>query len=204
MDYQQMRRFSHDFSDPMFTDIFENVPTADDDGILTSFNTAVTAQTFTTFNGALASGGAIVFAIPRNVVIVLSNNANHDLGDATIVGTDINGAPQTEVISCRNDGNATEVGVKAFRTITSYTHPLGAGTAGTVTVGTGTKLALRKKPLVAAGAIVKGIEISAGTYVTNGTLVIPSTAGANGTYSPNTAPNNTNDYAIQYALDPAA
>jgi hypothetical protein len=44
-------------------------------------------------------------------------------------------------------------------------------------------------------------EIAAGSFVTNGTFALPSAALPNGSYTPNTAANGTNDYAIAYELD---
>jgi len=82
-----------------------------------------------TIGGALASGGAVALSHGRIVTIL---SAGNDSGKSfTVVGTDINGAAQTESITGANAGTAT--GAVFFLTIASITavgNPAGNVSAG--------------------------------------------------------------------------
>ena len=82
-----------------------------------------------TIGGALADGGAVALSHGRIVTIL---SAGNDSGKSfTVVGTDINGAAQTESITGANAGTAT--GAVFFLTIASITavgNPAGNVSAG--------------------------------------------------------------------------
>ena len=99
----------------------------DADGI--SVATSVGNNAALVIGGALASGGAVALSHGRIVTIL---SAGNDSGKSfTVVGTDINGAAQTESITGANAGTAT--GAVFFLTIASITavgNPAGNVSAG--------------------------------------------------------------------------
>mgnify|MGYP000308268508 CR=1 FL=1 len=110
-----------------------------------------------------------------------------------ITGTDINGDSLTETVAITASAG-TYAGVKAFRTITSVVYGAAGGTGATVSIGYGAVFGLSRKAKTRAGAVNRGIEISAGSVVTNGTLVVAGTSGPNnqvGGYTEATKPQGT-------------
>lgn len=143
-------------------------------------------------------GKAELLARPRNISFtVAGGTAAHAPTSALITGTDINGDALTETVSITASAG-TYQGAKAFRTITSIALSGGTGTGATVAIGFGKKFGFSKKIAVRAGAMMFGKEIAAGSVVTNGTLANPTTSPPNGSYSPNTDPDGSNDYAQEY------
>jgi hypothetical protein len=154
--------------------------------------------------GLLAGGVAELLARPRNVTFTTAGATPADApATALITGTDINGDAMTETVNIAQTATIAN-GVKAFRTITSIAFSAADGTGATVSIGYGNAFGLRRKARTRAGAVMRGTEVSAGTIVTNGTLVTAETSPPHGTYTPNTAPNGTNDYAIEYESVAAA
>ena len=96
-------------------------------------NNIATTQTPTsaiTLNGALVVLGVAVLDTPRRVLV--TTVANESAKTITIVGTDVNGSPQTEVIT---GPNATTGQTNMdFKTVTSMT--ISSAAAGALTVGT--------------------------------------------------------------------
>lgn len=151
--------------------------------------------------GMLTAGKDELAARPRNITFTTAGGTAADApATATITGTDINGDAQTEVVNVGQTATTVE-GVKAFKTITSIVYSAADGTGATVAIGYGNKFGLSVKAKTRAGAVMRGTEIAAGSAVTNGTLVAAATGLPNGTYTPNTAPNGSNDYAIEYEPD---
>lgn len=85
-----------------------------------------------TLNGALVTSGVATMDNPRRVLI--TTTANESAKTITIVGTDWNYAPQTEIITGPNA--TTGYTNLDFRTVTSIT--ISAAAAGAITVGTNT------------------------------------------------------------------
>lgn len=164
--------------------------------------TATVTSTVTLTASDLLSGGkAELLARPRNVTFTTAGvTPAHAPATATITGTDINGDALTETVTLAQTATIAE-GVKCFRTITSIAYPAGDGTAATVAIGFGKKFGLSKKIRARAGALMFGKEIAAGSVVTNGTLASPTTSPPNGSYSPNTDPDGSNDYSLEYEPD---
>jgi len=79
----------------------------------------------------------------------------------------------------------------------------GQGTDATLKFGTGNVVGLDSKLRDVGGAPNGGVlkEVANGSVVTNGAFVLPATSPPYGSYSPNTAPNGTNDYAVVYMVD---
>lgn len=169
-------------------------------GLLAATATTVAVQTVLTA-GLLAAGKNELAARPRNVTFTTAGGTPADApATATITGTDINGDALTEVVNIAQTATIAN-GVKAFKTITSIVYAAGDGTGATVSIGYGNAFGLSRKAKTRAGAVMRGTEISAGSVVTNGTLVVAETGLPNGTYSPNSAPDGSKDYAIAYETD---
>jgi hypothetical protein len=158
--------------------------------------------TLQTIGGSLASGGVATLSPARNVVITVTHGSSVVAMSGTITGTDAYGNGMTEAWSVTAGGTTkTFTGKKAFKTVTSITEVVAAdASTNTIISGSGTVLGL-SAPLAVASAIK---EVAAGSVVTNGTFVVASTAATDdphGTYSPNTAPNGSNDYDVWYISD---
>lgn len=162
-----------------------------------------TVASATVVQGAdlLAAGVAKLLACPRNLTFTTAGTTPANApASCTIVGTDINNNDQTETVALATTGAAV-AGVKAWKTVKSLSFTAAGGTAATVSVGVGTVFALEKPIKMRAGLAFLMFEVAVGVVVTTGTVVAAATAGGNGTYSPATAPNGTNDYAIYYEAD---
>lgn len=149
----------------------------------------------------LTAGKNELAANPRNVTFTTAGGTAADApANAVITGTDVNDDALTETVTLAQTATIAE-GAKAFKTITSIVYPAADGTGATVAIGYGNKFGLRRKAKTRAGAVMRGTEISAGSVVTNGTLVVAATGAPNGTYTPNSAPDGSKDYAIAYETD---
>lgn len=158
--------------------------------------TTVAPRTVTSF---LAGGEAKLLAVPRNLTFTTAGATPADApATALITGTDANGAAQTETVTLAQTATIAN-GAKAFKTVTSVEYAAADGTAATVSIGVGSVLGLTKTPKERAGLAAPVREIAAGSAVTTGTLSV-----TNKTYTPATAPNGTNDYAVYYEYDPTA
>lgn len=155
-----------------------------------------------TLGGSLTSGGVGTNGHARNVVITVTHGSSVVAMSGVITGTDINGKSMTEAWSVTaGTTSKTFTGKKAFKTVTSITEVIAAdASTNTIIAGNGVVLGLIA-PLAVASAVK---EVAAGSVVTNGTFVVASTASTDdprGTYSPNTAPNGSNDYTIWFLSD---
>lgn len=164
--------------------------------------TATVASPVTVLAAALlAPGLAALAAYPRNVTFTTAGSTASDApATATITGTDVDDNALTETVNLSQSA-ATASGVKAFKTIVSIAYPAADGTGATVAIGFGSVFGLPTLPKVRAGAVVVNKEIAAGSIVTNGTFVVPATSPPYGTYAPNSAPDGSKDYAVQYEQD---
>lgn len=178
---------------------FTNPATADTDGFSEIHAGADAAGTTEApLDGDLAG----VNPVPRNVVITVTHASSVVAMSGVITGTDVNGEVITEAWSVTATGTSkTFTGAVAFKTVTSVTEVVAAdASANSIIVGQGVKFGLATKAAIAS--IVK--EVSAGSIVTNGTLVAASSsanADRRGTYAPNTAPDGTKTYVIYYLSD---
>lgn len=177
-------------------DEFVNPPTADVDYFVTATATAASEVVITSF------ANSTPLDPPRNITFTASNSADFDAVDMVVEGTDLHGRELTETISLTDAGNTTDSGVKCFRTVTSITIPAQAGTGGSYTIGFGPVMGLSKpiKSRQAVPVVIKEIAAGSGNP-TAGTFVAAATAAPNGSYSPNSAPNATRDYAVLYEVD---
>lgn len=102
-------------SDVKAVTITADTQAADDDGI--SVNAAVGNNAALTIGGALASSGSVTLDHGRKVTI--TSSGNDSAISFTVVGTDVNGAAQTETVDGANAGTATSTNY--FLTISSIT-----------------------------------------------------------------------------------
>jgi hypothetical protein len=107
---------------------------ADVDAIITAITSSVGVQTFSgaTLNGVV---GALEMQPARLVTLVLSNHADWDATNATLIGVDHNGLTATETLAIPNGGNATVTSTTRFMSVTSLAIPAQSGVGGTATVG---------------------------------------------------------------------
>lgn len=165
---------------------------ADADGISASQAVAAATVTGALINGALASGGAVVFDVPRNVVAAWTNAAV-----VTVTGTDVHGAAVVE----SSASGTSMTGVKAFKTVTSIT--VSADVTG-FTAGSGAKLGLTYRPKV--GGFIRGRlnedTADAGTYVAPSRVTATATTvDVRGTYAYAGTANGTNVFTVMYVVD---
>jgi len=116
----------------------------------TAYGTAVTGTAFTLTSTATADGLA-------RQILFTNNSANSKSGiNMTLVGTDADGQPQTEVLAGPGSSTTT-VSAKYYRTLTSVTP---ASTFGADTMGIGTNGLWRSQtlPLNARNASVANIQ----------------------------------------------
>lgn len=140
---------------------------SDDDRFVTAVDMQATAYTIA--NAASADG------LARNILITHTAGDTADtLGDAVIVGTDVNDEALTETITIV--AGTTTAGTKCFKTVTSITTADWViddvdGTADTIKFGTGNLVGLPE--VIAAQANVD--------LTTLGTAIIEATVTADGT-----------------------
>lgn len=125
--------------------------------------------------------------VARNVRLPFGST--YDGGNVTVVGTDQYGAAVSEVIVAV--ANTTVVGVKVFKTVTSFSYAGGGvGTHGTntVSVGTGDKIGVTPKPVAASPVqeTVDGVgEATVFDFTYNG-------------FTPTTVPNGSHVYILTF------
>lgn len=88
------------------------------------------ASTFT-LNGSTVTGGVAVLDTPRRVLFTQA--ASESGKSYTIIGTDANGQPQTEILAAAASATTVQSNLD-FKTVTFIS--ISAGAAGAITVGT--------------------------------------------------------------------
>jgi hypothetical protein len=165
---------------------------ADADGICAS--QGVTGGVDALINGALASGGAVIFDAPRNVVAAWTNASV-----ITVRGFDEYGNAMTE----SSASGTSLAGKKAFKRITRVTF---SATVTGATVGSGDVLGLPVY-LPSTGWVLAqlqdGAAATAGTVVAGDVTAGGSTAttgDVRGTYDPNAAADGARVFELVVAL----
>lgn len=156
---------------------------------------------YTAFDGAGSTGvnDGVSTPMPRNTVITVTHASAVVALSGVITGVDVYNQLLTEAWSVTaGTTSKTFTGKCAFLRVDTVTVIAASdASANTVKIGTGTVLGL--DVLCDIPACVQ--EVSAGSVVTNGTVVAQSTTANNdrrGTYSPNTAPDGTKTYIAVY------
>jgi hypothetical protein len=138
---------------------------ADVDAIITSITSSTGVQTF---SGSDLDGvvGAAEMQPARNITLVLSNNADWDATNATLVGINQLGQSVTETLAIPNGGNGTVTSANTYISVTSLSIPAQSGTGGTATVGVSalTTLTIAHFRGVAIRRPVKTTVASTGLY----------------------------------------
>ncbi len=187
------------------TEDFTNLAAASANYFKASVATATTEQTFTRAAGTLNAAAELV--PPRNITVTTTSNANVNAVSPTFTGRvrDRTGTliTQTDTFALTDDGGATDAGTKAFSFLDEATMPAHGGTGGAYTIGYGNIVGLTKKLRTIGSAHLVLQQQTNGSVVTNGTFVAAATRAPNGTWSPNSAPNGTNDYTLVYVTDNA-
>jgi hypothetical protein len=85
--------------------------------------------------------------VPRNVTATTTGtNTDVKAVSVTVTGTDFDGHVITETLPAFTvDTNGSVTGVKAFKTVTSYSVPAMDGTGANVSIGLGAKLGLQQR-----------------------------------------------------------
>lgn len=168
--------------------------TADVNGVFEAVSQAAGAITL---DGALLSGGAVVFDVPRNIVI---DSGGADTSAITFTGTDVYGNVLVETITL--NGTTAVAGKKAFKTITA------AANAATISngafAGPGDVLGLPMF-LPSTGLVLRemedGVAPTAGTIVAGVATAATATSGdVRGTYDPNSACDGAKAFQLVVAL----
>jgi hypothetical protein len=179
---------------------FTNVPVADVDAFSLA-SASVNGIRTVALGGVVGTG---TLDPPRNVTVTVGGGGTpaDAAANATITGVDINGNAISEVLALNQAGGLT-VGAKAFARVTSIVEDAGQGAGATISYGFGAIIGLAKPIKTRAGRTGPIQEIAAGAVVTNGVFTTTAVGVPNGTYAPNSAPNDTNDYALYYEYDAA-
>lgn len=166
--------------------------------ILKAFATTVAPVTYT--RGQLVQ--TCLADQPRALVFTTAGGTPaHAPANVVITGADVNGNVQSETLALAQT-NTTATSTKFYSRIDTLAFPAGDGTAGTIAVTFGAAIGLKRKIRSRAGLIATLKEVVNGAVVTNGTFAAPSTTDLpNGSYTPNSAPNDVSDYAIVYEAD---
>lgn len=197
---------SSDFSSNvgMAVDEYTDEPVEDIDAIVVALATVAAAVTLSGADLDGVVGGADMDA-PRNLSFTTAGGTPADApATADVVGKDINGKTLTETVTLAQTAS-TVYSVKAFKSVTSISYPAADGPNATVAVGFGPAMGLSKPLVSRAGAAAVFQEVEAGTVLAadavTGTFVDAATSGPNGTYTPATAQDGANDYAVYYEYD---
>jgi hypothetical protein len=136
---------------------------------------------------------------PRNITVTTAGSTPADApATAVVTGKDVNGNALTETLTIAQTATIA-VGAKAFASVTSIVEAAGDGTGATLAYGIGALIGLRKPIKTRAGVTAPVKEFAAGSAApTAGTFASAAVGAPNGTYSPNTAANGTNDYCLYY------
>lgn len=131
-------------------DRWSSLAVSDVDAIKTAIASSASAVTYsgTALNGVIGAGR---MDPPRNIIVTLSAHAHIDAVTCVITGRDINGTVMTEDILFTNGGGTTEVGNKAFASVTSIAIPAQSGVGGSMQFGFGNKVGFTKKLRHATG-----------------------------------------------------
>lgn len=182
---------------------FVNPPAAVTTAFKTAHATTVAAgKVFTVGSGLDGASAGLLLPFPRPVTITTAGGTAADALNTSVVfeGTDIYGRTLTETVLAAGTAS-TVTGNKCFKKVTKITEGASPGTGATIAYGFGAPIGLGLPIRTVQGLTGALREIAVGALVTNGTFVAAATALPNGSYSPNSAPDGTRDYAIYYDFD---
>lgn len=145
----------------------------------------------------LTAGKAALAAYPRRVQFTTAGGTPADApATATIVGKDVNGDDLTETVTLAQTA-AAAASAKFFAEITSITYPVADGTDATIAIGFTTALGFSFEPKARASGLGIVQELTNGAVPgTASTFITPAAGAPYGGFTPNTAADGSNDYAI--------
>jgi hypothetical protein len=169
-------------------DRVDNPALTDDDRLLVDQATSATVTTtVTTF---LAQPD-----VPRNIIITPGGTtADVPAGDIVVSGTNRYDEAITETFTLTANQTAVDVGIQAFKTVTSVVFPIQDGAAATYDVGTGSKIGLTRAYRTRSKVVASWLgntEESA-----SGTLVVDVDEVEKNTYTPNGTMDGALDLAV--------
>lgn len=182
---------------------------------------AVSGAGLLTINGSWATAGVATTDWPRTIALA-SSNAGDTTQTATITGTDVWGAPMTQLVTL--NGQTTVKTLKAFYTVTQIA--ISAALAGNITVDVGNTFGLSYKSrkggfiqvttvTMASGVIGTtapakdypwinnaGVANLGGSFLPydNTTPATNATGDVRGTYTPSVAPTGATNNGLIYAM----
>jgi hypothetical protein len=180
-------------------------PTADVDALKTSFPTASTEQVLAAsdLDGFYGNGGEML--PPRNPTVTSSNHAHVTAVTVVFAGrlrVDGKLVPHSVTVTTTNGGNTTDASTGVLSIVESVTIPAMGGASGALELGYGARIGMETKIRARAGLIRPIREIAAGAVVTNGAFATPTGSPVT-VYTPASAPNGSNTYAVTYEVDPS-
>lgn len=164
------------------------------DDLETATATTVAPRTVTVFE---AAGLAALAAQPRNVTITTAGVTASDAPATAVITGTYMGAVQTETVTVPQTA-ASVASTKPFDGLTSVAYAAADGTGATNSIGIGGGVGVTTVPKTRGGGVTLFREVEAGAVVTTGALT------AERLYTPATAPDGSNDYAIYFEYDPTA
>lgn len=188
----------------MTVDEFTNAPGLGSHSIKNAFNRPVVATTYTAvdFDGALHG----VLNPPRPVIISCADKGVNLpwVGDAVVVGKDVDGNDITENITMVNAANTA--GLKCFARVTSITIPAQGDALVQLSFGNDEPVGLSKTIKYRAGGLAVFHEVIAGVVTTPPTATVTDSTAhpPHGAYVPVAGFDGTKDYALYYEYDPTA
>lgn len=169
-------------------------PAASASAVMPATATVSGSVTYTTVLGQLFNTAFAIAA--RNLVITGGGTTAQCPTSAVVTGYSAGGAQQTETIAL-TAGSGT--GVKGWSKLVSIQFLGGTGVAGTEAVGTGVVIGLSRVPRLRAGQTSPLTPVF--PVIVNGAVLttdLGTIDTVNYTYTPNSAPNGTNSYALYY------
>lgn len=135
--------------------------------------------------------------VTRNILLTpTGTTSNVAAGTAVVSGLNILGHPITENFSITSTQSTATTGAKGFKSITSVSFPQAGGTGVTLSIGTGTKLGL-KRCLDDAGKYV--FSEFGGVYdTTRGTVAVNATAVESNTFISNSALDGVHNVDVYF------
>lgn len=139
---------------------------------------------------------------PRNPSITTGGaTPAHAPATAVYSGEDINGDAISETLNLSQTAG-TAYCVKCFAKVTSVALAAADGTGAILQFGFGPVIGLGSKIKTRAALTAPLKEVMDGAVVTTaGTFGSAAASPPNGSYTPDTAPNGTHDYALYYERD---
>lgn len=190
-------------------------------GAFIAASQAISGAGFATINGAWATAGIATVDWPR-IIALVSNNAGDTTQTALVTGTDVWGAPMTQLVTL--NGTTVVNTLKAFYTVNSIY--LSAALAGNLSVDVGNTFGLSYKARGNGMLAVSTVTMASGLVGTTGELqdypwynnsgvadlggtflkydnTSPATnltGDVRGTYAPHATPNGATNNGLIFAL----